>query len=59
MPNRKLSDAKGDPWSTITLPVINAEDQSKIKKSGNNLIIFNSIAQNGHVIGTSSLLSCI
>ena len=33
MPNRKLSDAKGDPWSTITLPVINAEDQNMINKN--------------------------
>ena len=57
--NLKQRAAKGELSLTIGLVVIKAEDQRSIKKSGKNLIIFYKIAQNGHVIGTSSLLSCI
>ena len=36
---RKLSDAKGDPYSTMTFPVIKAEDHKKINKNDKSCVI--------------------
>ena len=59
MKNLRARAANGELSFTIGFVVINAEDQSIIKKSGKNLIIFNNIAQIEHEISTSSPLSCI
>ena len=59
MKNLSARAANGELSFTIGFVVINAEDQSIIKKSGKNLIIFNNIAQIEHEISTSSPLSCI
>ena len=37
---RKLNVANGDPYSTITLPVINEDDHNKIKINGKIFVIF-------------------
>ena len=39
---RKLNEAKGEPLSTITFPVIKAEDQRMMNKKDNlKIVLFN------------------